>query len=136
MLSEADVLEWQGRFARQLPFRKLKKLITSLGVNMWYAQLHAHGFLPQACSSVRDLMVYDLDDLWEHINNDWSLRSSHQGFTAFSYAKMLPTVFMFRQQAEVLVGDIGQQEKLQDIWHRYGGVLEQGFGLQTPGMTC
>ncbi|KAL0049117.1 hypothetical protein WJX82_006966 [Trebouxia sp. C0006] len=83
MLSEEDMLSWQGRFKQGLPFRKLKKLFASLRLNLWWSQMHANGYLPQNCKSA-------------------------------------------------LIGHLGITDKLQDIWHRYGSVLDQGFGMRTP----
>ncbi len=135
MLSRKDMLSWQGRFKQGLPFRKLKKLFASLRLNLWWSQMHTNGYLPQNCKSVRDLVLYDVHELCELIHGDWSLRTSRHGFVSHSYANMVPTTLMFKQQAEALIGHLGVADKLQDIWHRYGSVLDQGFGMRTPG-TC
>lgn len=99
MLSEEDMLSWQGRFKQGLPFRKLKKLFASLRLNLWWSQMHANGYLPQNCKSVRDLVLYDVDELCERIHGDCSLRTRRQGFTSHNYANMVPTTLMFKQQA-------------------------------------
>ena len=135
MLSDEDVLLWQPRFKQKLPFRKLRKLLASVPLNMWWAQMCVHSFLPQGSQHLRDFLLYNADELYKLLHGDWALRTSAQGFTFFSYAKMVPSVLMFKQQVETLVGHMGQKEKLQDIWQRYGAVLNQGFGLQTPGMV-
>ncbi|DBA95480.1 TPA: Nuclear pore complex protein Nup98-Nup96 [Trebouxia sp. C0006] len=99
MLSEEDMLSWQGRFKQGLPFRKLKKLFASLRLNLWWSQMHANGYLPQNCKSVRDLVLYDVDELCERIHGDCSLRTRRQGFISHNYANMVPTTLMFKQQA-------------------------------------
>ena len=134
MLSDEDVLSWQPRFKQKLPFRKLRKLLASVPLNMWWAQMHAHSFLPQGCQHLQDLLLCDADELCKLIHGNWALRTSTQGFLLLSYAKMVPSVLMFKQQIETLVGHMGQEEKLQDIWQRYGAVLNPGFGLQTLGI--
>ncbi|KAL0028853.1 hypothetical protein WJX77_001065 [Trebouxia sp. C0004] len=39
MLSEEDILSWQGRFKQGKPFRKLKKLLASVRLNLWAAYM-------------------------------------------------------------------------------------------------
>ena len=134
MLSEEDMLSWQGRFKQGSPFRKLRTLFASLRLNLWWSQMHANGYLPQNCKRVRDLVLYDVDELCELIYSDCSFRTRRQGFISHIYANMVPTTLMFKQQAEALIGNLGVSDKLQDIWHRYGSVLDQGFGMRTPGM--
>lgn len=132
MLSEADVLAWQGSFRKLLPFRKLQKLIASLGVNVWFEQLHVHGLLPSDCHSIHDVYLYDVDEHWRQIHSDWALEASQHGFPPFSYARLRPMLSMFEQQVSSFAKDIGQQQRLSSVWGRYGAVLEQGFGLQSP----
>ena len=134
MLSEADVLAWRSKFAKPLPFRKLQKLILSLPVNIWFDQLLAHGLLPRGCHSIHDLYLYDVHEHWKQIHRDWALKTSSHGlFTSFSYARLQPLLSMFEKQSSSFAKGIGQQERLSSVWHRYGAMLEQGFGLQSTG---
>lgn len=135
MLSEADVLRWQSLFAKQLPCRKLKKLVLSLPINIWYEQLSANGLLPSGCHTVRDLPLYDVDQHWKFIHAAWGLKTRFTGlFTSLvSYARLQPEVSMFKQHASRFVSSIGQQDKLQEIWYRFGLCLEKGFGLRSSG---
>lgn len=132
-LSESDLLQWQNLFTIQLPFRKLKKLMLSLPLNVWYKQLRVDGLLPAGCLGVRDLLLYDIDEHWKSIHSTWSLQTSMHGFSSFSYARLQHTIAMFKQVASSFVVGIDQQARLQDVWLRYGYVLEQGFGLQSAG---
>ena len=133
MLSRDDVVRWQDKFAVALPFRKLLKVIESLPLNMWVAQLHANGILSSEVRSVQDVVLCDIDELWRQAHSDWSLRHTSISFAASSYARMDTTLAAFRCQAEKHVGNWSTQQKLQDIWHRYGDVLQHGFGLRSAG---
>lgn len=134
MLSEADVWKWQRQFTKQLPYRKLKKLVLSLPVNLWYEQLHTSGMLPSDCQSVRDLILYETDEHWRQIHVAWSLKTSAGSWSNASYARMQPEVSVFKKHASSVVYNLGQEEKLQDIWHRYGAGMEVGFGLKSAGI--
>ncbi len=70
MLSKEEMLSWQGRFKQGLPFRKLRKLLASVRLNLWWSKMHTNGYLPQNCKSVRDLVLYDVDELCELIHGD------------------------------------------------------------------
>ena len=134
MLSQDDVLRWQDKFAEASPFRKLLKVVESLPLNMWVAQLRANGLLSPQVHSVRDVVLYDFDQLWRQAHDDWSLRHTAFSFNGYSYAKMNTTLPALRCQVEKYVGKWSTQQKLQDIWHRYGDVLQHGFGLRSAGM--
>lgn len=134
MLSQADVLAWHGKFRMKLPFRKLQKLIASLPANMWFQQLHAFELLPPECNSILDLYLYDVNEHWRRIHNDWALKTSQHGFLSFSYARLQPMLLLFEQQASNFARGIGQQQRLGSVWDRYGAVLEQGFGLHSAGV--
>ena len=134
MLSRDGVLRWQDKFAVALPFRKLLKVVESLPLNMWIAQLHANGLLSPEVRSVRDIVLCDVDELWRQAHDEWSLRHTITGFAAAaSCAKRQTTLAGFRCQAEKHVGKWSTRQKLQDIWHRYGDVLQHGFGLRCAG---
>lgn len=134
MLSKEDVESWQDKFTRELPFRKLLKLMQSLSLNMWMAQLHATGFLHSGLCSVRDLALCDVDTLWQQSNDEQSLLTSNHFVDSRSYARMMPSLTACRRQAEKHLGRLSQRQKMQDISHRYGVVLQGGFGLRSPGI--
>ena len=133
MLSRGDVLKWQDKFSVGLPFRKLLKVMQSLPLNIWMAQLHANGLVKPDMRSVRDLALCDMDELWREANKDWSLRTSNHFLARSSYARIVPSLAAFRSQAKKCIDSLSTDQKLQDIWNRYGAILQHGFGLRSAG---
>ena len=133
-LSEADLEKWRSRFAAQLPFRKLKKLVSSVQLNLLYQRLQLQGLL-SGLSSVRDFVLSDSNSLWQQIHATTSWNKTLLGSTSYCYPRTVPLLAAFQQQVK-LIDQLTQKDRLSDIWHRYGVMLEQGFGLRTSGMLC
>lgn len=93
--------------------------------------------LPSGCQSVRDLILYEADEHWRQIHAEWSLKTNVATlWSNASYARMQPDVSMFKKYASRFDYNLGQEEKLQDIWQRYGALMEKGLGLRSSGMLC
>ena len=127
------MLSWQDKFLVGLPFRKLLKIMQSLPVNLWMVQLRANGMLGSDVHSVRDLVLCGVDKLWQQVNRDWSLCLSGVPFASQSYARILPSWSAFKRQADKVLGSFSEKQKLQDVWHRYRTVLQDGFALRSAG---
>ena len=84
---------------------------------------------------MQDLVLNDSDSLWQQIHATTSWNKTLLGSTSLAYPRTVPTLAAFKQQVK-LVDQLTQKDRVADIWHRYGVVLEQGFGLRTSGMLC
>lgn len=115
---------WEDKFALKLPFRKLRKLLTSLPCNLQWIHLKANGWLQGSCS-VMDLMLYDSETTWELVHE--------AGLTSTFGAKPLLPVSAFAQQAQDAFGSVTEAERVQSIWCQHRVVLQRGLGLTTAG---
>lgn len=137
MLSIAELSSWQDKFSMGLPFRKLLKVMHSLQLNIWMSHLSDTAILGSEVQSVRDLVLCDPVELWEQSKHDGSLYTDQCScFGSYSYASRKPTLAAFKSQVAKHIGTFSTQQKVQDVWHRYGAVLQEGFGMHSAGESA